>query len=88
MTEKQKYALDKIMTALSDDCQESSREIAEYAVSLGYMPKIMGPQETYVEFIKSKIKRSILKIAYNSDFSPIICLCFFALPKYSGIFLS
>ena len=84
MTEKQKYALNKIVTALPNDCREAFKDVAEYAISLGYMPVIKG-SETYVDFVKSKIKRTILKIDLNSN-PPRLGMKFYAIPEYFGIF--
>jgi len=85
MTVKQEYALNKVLTALPNDCRDTFREIAEYAVSLGYMPKIMGKRENYADFSKAKLKRTILKINTNPKF-PFLSMKFYALPAYSGIF--
>ena len=38
MTEKQQNALNTILLALPEDYRESYQEIANYAISLGYMP--------------------------------------------------
>ena len=84
MTEKQKSALHKIITALSSERRESFREVAEYAVSLGYMPKL-NAKGTYADFIKSKHGRTILKIDINAV-PPRLALRFDALRVYSGIF--
>jgi len=84
MTEKQKYALDKTIAALPDDSREAFRNVAEYAISLGYMPVIKG-NETYTDFIKSKTKRTILKIDLNLN-PPRLGMKFYAIPEYFGIF--
>lgn len=85
MREKQKQALKKIMAALPDDCRASYLEIAEYAISLGYMPTIKGIREDYADFTKRRINRTILKINTNPDFM-WLAIKFYALPAYSGIF--
>jgi hypothetical protein len=85
MTEKQKNALNKIIVALPDDCRESYLEIAEYAISLGYMPVLKGKHEDDVDFRKSKTKRTILKIKTNPKFRRI-AMRFYALSEYTGIF--
>jgi len=38
MTEKHKYALNKIISSLPENLREIYKEIAEYAISLEYMP--------------------------------------------------
>ena len=85
MTEKQKYAFNKIIAALPDDCREAFREVAEYAISLGYMPVLKGSKKDYIDFTKSKVKRTILKID-AAPASPRLAIKYFALPAYSGIF--
>lgn len=85
MTEKQKYALETIISALPDDCKESYLEIAEYAISLGYMPAIKGTRKDYADFTKQKLKKTILKINTNPNFR-WIAMKFYALPSYSGVF--
>ena len=86
MTEKQKNALEKIITTLPVSYQESYREIAEYAISLGYMPSLKGVREDYADFSNSKVKRTILKVMANPKFPPYLELKFYALPKYSPYF--
>ena len=53
MTQKQEGALNKIISVLPDDFRESYREVAEYAVSLGYMPSLKGGGH-YSDFTKSE----------------------------------
>lgn len=86
ITEKQKYAINKIISNMPDDLREIYREIAEYAISLGYMPTIKGVNETYADFSKSKVKRTILKIDTDPNFPPRLAMKFFAIPVYSAIF--
>jgi hypothetical protein len=85
MTEKQKYALNKTISALPEEFQKAYREVAEYAISLGYMPVLKGANETYTDFIKSKTKRTILKIEFNAN-PPNLGIKFYAIPEYHGIF--
>ena len=85
MTARQKNALDKIIAVLPDELRESYLEIAQYAVSLGYMPVIRGKREDYADFVNSKLKRTILKINTNPDFR-WIAIKFYALHEYTGIF--
>ena len=82
MTEKQKNALNKIIAALPDDCQESYLEIAEYAISLGYMPVLTGKNKDAVNFRKSKTKRTILRIKLPRQ----IAMSFYALQEYTDVF--
>ncbi|MCL1827541.1 MAG: hypothetical protein FWG20_05800 [Candidatus Cloacimonetes bacterium] len=86
MNEKQTYALNKIISDLPDDYKEAFREVAEYAISLGYKPVLKGSRNTYVDFIKSKVKKMIMKIDTDPKFPPRLAIKFFALNKYTGIF--
>ena len=85
MTEKQKTTLNKIIDVLPKDYRKAFREIAEYAVSLGYMPVLKGTKKDYADFSKSKINRTILKIDSNPT-PPRLAMKFYALPEYTGIF--
>lgn len=85
MTEKQQAALNAVLSLLPDDCRGSYREVAEYAISLGYMPVIKGTRKDYADFTNSKINRTILKINTSPNFR-WIAMKFFALPEYNGIF--
>ena len=84
MTEKQKYALDKIISKLPEENRQAFRDVAEYAISLGYMPVLKGG-ETYTDFTKSKTKRTILKINASCK-PPCIGIKFYATPEYVGVF--
>ncbi len=85
MTEKQQTALQRILSALPDDCRRSYLEVAEYAISLGYMPVLKGVRKDYADFTKSSINRTILKINTDPRFRwPAIK--FYALPSYTGVF--
>ena len=85
MTEKQKATLNKIIDALPNDCREAFREVAEYAVSLGYTPVLKSAKKNYADFSKSKIGRTILKIDIAPT-PPRLAMKFYALPEYTGIF--
>ena len=85
VTEKRQYALETVLAALPEDCRERYREVAEYAISLGYMPALKGARKDYADFTKSKTRRTILKINADPRFR-LISIKFFALPSYSGVF--
>jgi len=85
MTEKQKDTLNKIIYALPDEHREAFKEVAEYAVSLGYTPVLKGAKKNYGDFSKSKIGRTILKIDTGPT-PPRLAIKFYALPEYTGIF--
>jgi len=87
MTAKQSDSYDKIIPVLPDDCRESFREVAEYAISLGYMPAVKGVRKDYLDFSNSKLKRTILKVqAATPKFPPCISMKFYAFPTYSSYF--
>jgi len=86
MTQKQTDALEKIIAALPEESRPIFREVAEYAISLGYMPKIMGVRGDYADFSKSKIKRTVLKIGTDPKFPPRLALKFYALSKFTTTF--
>jgi hypothetical protein len=83
MTEKQRISLEKIISALPENRQEAFREIAEYVMSLGYSPK-MNPRGTYADFVKSKHKKTIMKIDTIGD-TPRLAIRFDAIPVCFGI---
>jgi hypothetical protein len=85
MTEKQQQALHTVIEALPEDCRGGYREIADYAVSLGYMPVLKGARKDYADFTNSKLKRTILKINTTPKFR-WIAMKFYAIPAYTGIF--
>lgn len=85
MTQKQDLALHTVLSALPEDCRESYGEIAQYAVSLGYMPALKGVRKDYADFTNAKLKRTILKIDTNPDYR-WIAMKFYAIPEYTGIF--
>ena len=84
MTTKQADAYHKVFSVLPDYCRESFREVADYAISLGYMPAIKGVRKDYLDFSNSKLKRTILKVqAATPKFPPYIAIKFYAIPMYS-----
>ena len=86
MTNKQIAALEKVLSVLPDDCQKNFREIAEYAILLGYMPAVKGVRKDYLDFSNSRLKRTILKIKTDSQFPPYLEMKFYAIPIYSSYF--
>ena len=84
MTEKQQQSLNTIIAALPDDCQAAFRAVAEHAIALGYMPAAKGGG-SYVDFTKSKVKRTILKINLNHT-PPLLGMKFYAFSAYTGVF--
>ena len=88
MTEKQSDALARIMAALPEDCRALYREVADCAISLGYMPAIRGTRGDYLDFVKSKVHRTLLKINTDPKFPPCMAMKFYALPTLSAFFQS
>ena len=87
MTAKQVDAFNKVFSALPDDCRDSFREVAEYAISLGYMPAIKGVRKDYLDFSNNKWKRTILKVqAPTPKFPPYLAMKFYAVSTYSSYF--
>ena len=86
MTSKQADAFEKIISGLPDDCRDSFREVAEYAISLGYMPAIKGVRKDYLDFSNSKLKRTILKVKTDPKSPPYLEIKFYAIPAYSPYF--
>ena len=84
ITEKQKYALNQVITALPDKYREAFRGVAEYTVSLGYAPKL-NAKGTYADFVKSKHGKTILKIDTAAS-PPRLAIRFDTLLEYSGMF--
>ena len=91
MTEKQQNAVKKIIADLPPDYQGIYREIAEHAISLGYLPSLKGAQGQYVifnkNFPKCKTNRTILKIvADHKQKNYSMETRFFANKSYSPFF--
>jgi len=85
MTKKQEDALAAIIDALPKEAQNGIREVAEYAISLGYMPALKGGRKAYADFSNRKVGRTILKINSDSDF-PRLSMHFFAVPTHASLF--
>ena len=82
MTKRQTDALNTIIAALPDESRTHFREVAECAISLGYMPSLKGARKDYADFTKSKVKRTILKINADPKFAPGLAMKFYAVPEY------
>jgi hypothetical protein len=88
MTDKQQTALDAALAKIPELDRNLYRNIAEYAISLGYMPKLGGKDGSYAEFIKSKIKRTLIKFQFapGAGRKYAVKLSFYATPAYSPLF--
>jgi hypothetical protein len=66
------------------------QELAEYAISLGYTPKKTTSKDFVLDFSKSKVKRTIMKLEIHDNAKkenpPGLRLKFFANKEYSDIF--
>jgi hypothetical protein len=88
MTEKQQNTLDAALTRIPERDRTLYHNIAEYAISLGYMPKLGGKDGSYAEFIKHKIKRTLIKLQFapGAGRKYALKLSFYATDKYSPLF--
>ena len=77
--------MNKIITALPNDCRKSYLDIAEYVISLGYMPVLAGKLDDKLDFKNSKTKKTILSIRTKNN-SRQIAMRFYALPDFTGVF--
>ena len=86
MTKNQKMKIDSLINALPKNDQSIYRDIAEYAVKLGYTPsqiKNVHGVIVAVAFSKSKAGRRLLKISPHES---TLSLAFFASSEYSDHF--
>lgn len=90
MTEKTKQLLDLFLAELPADYADMFMELAYYAVSLGYTPKKTKSKNFVLDFSKSKVKRTIMKMEIHDNAietrGPGLRLKFFANKDYSIIF--
>ncbi|ADL52978.1 hypothetical protein [Clostridium cellulovorans] len=88
--EKTNQLLKDFISKLPESYREMFREIAEYAISLGYTPKKTKTKEFILDFSKSKVKRTIMKLEIRDnsikDNKPGLRLKFYANKGYSEIF--
>jgi len=84
MTPKQQYSINAIFSKIPLEQHDTFRQIADCAISLGYMPSIKGAKEQYANFQKGfgkpKIYRTLLKIVADPKqlVLPTIEMRFFA----------
>lgn len=90
MNEKSKQLLQNFIAELPLDYQAMFQELAEYAISLGYTPKKTKSKDFVLDFSKSKVKRTIMKLEVHDNAiksnAPGLRLKFFANQEYSDIF--
>jgi hypothetical protein len=97
MNDKYKILVDECINIFPKDTKGIFKELSEYAISLGYMPKwvkvrvagkaVNGDSLT---FIKNKVKRTLMKIKpagnWHNVNKPCLILTFFASSNYSDVF--
>lgn len=96
MKVKHKEILDELFSNIEGKYAAMFRDLAEYAVSLGYNPVRNKTKDITVDFRKSKIKKTIIKMEaheqnhdgykYGERNIPGLRLRFFAAKEYSDIF--
>jgi len=82
--------LNDFFNELPEVYQEMFKDIADYTISLGYTPKKTKSKNFAIDFSKSKVKRTILKLEIhenaNQENPPGLRLKFYASKEYSDIF--
>jgi hypothetical protein len=90
MDDKIKALLDDFLDKLPEKDKTLFKSIAEYAISLNYLPKKTKTRVFNIDFINSKIKRTLLKLeapdTKKQDSISGIRLKFYANKDYSDIF--
>ncbi len=90
MKDKERLLLDEFLQVIPTKFNDILNELAVYACDLGYTPKRNKVSLFSIDFSKSKIKRTIMKLeqATPKTFSDIpgIRLKFYASDTYSDIF--
>lgn len=90
VNEKTSQLLRDFIYELPDSYQEMFQDIAEYSISLGYTPKKTKSKDFVLDFSKSKVKRTIMKMEIHDNGikqnGPGLRLKFYANKDYSSIF--
>jgi hypothetical protein len=90
VNEKTSQLLIDFISELPESYQEMFQDIAEYSISLGYTPKKTKSKNFALDFSKSKVKRTIMKMEIHDNAikknSPGLRLKFYAGKDYSDIF--
>lgn len=88
--DKAERLLNEFLEELPEESRSMYREIAEYAMSLGYFPKKTTSKDFALDFPKSRVKRTILKMEVHSNAiksnDPGLRLKFYACGEYSEVF--
>jgi hypothetical protein len=96
MKEKHEIILEELFSTVDEKYAAMFRELAEYAVSLGYNPIRNKTSDITIDFQKNRIKKKIMKMEaheqkhdgykYGERDIPGLRLRFFAANEYSDIF--
>jgi hypothetical protein len=97
MKEKHKVILKELFSQIDQAYSSMFNELAEYVIDLGYNPVRNKTKDVTIDFRRSKIKKSIMKMevseqkhdgySYGERNIPGLRLRFFAVKEYSEIFL-
>jgi hypothetical protein len=90
INEKTSQLLKSFISELPESYREMFQDIAEYAISLGYTPKKTKSKDFVLDFSKSKVKRTIMKLEIHDNAikknGPGLRLKFYANEDFSDIF--
>lgn len=90
LSERTSKLLNEFISELPESQREMFQEIAEYSISLGYTPKKTKSKDFALDFSKSKVKRTIMKMEIHHNAikmnEPGLRLKFYANKNYSDIF--
>ncbi len=96
MNDRQKEIMNELLGRIPPDYHPLFNELAEWAVSLGYVPKRNKTKDVTIDFSNRRTKKTILKLEekeqkhagyrFGERGVPGIRMKFFASAKYSGIF--
>ncbi len=90
MTEKVQTLLHSFLDDLPESDRAFFRELAEHAISLGYMPRKTKSKDFALDFMKSKVSRTLMKMEVHDNAirrnGPGLRLKFYASDSYSTIF--
>jgi len=90
MNEKTSQLLNAFIIELQESYQQMFLDLAKYTISLGYTPKKTKSKDFVLDFSKSKVKRTLLKMEIHDNGQKIngpgLRLKFYANEDYSDIF--
>jgi len=90
MKEKSKLLIDEFLEAIPAQYHAIFSELAEYADALGYTPKRNKTKQLSFDFVKSKVKKTVMKMEVHDNSiesrPPGLRFKFYASDDYSNIF--